>query len=150
MAPEWQEYRAQTIGLPRGVVMRGDNGVLVRGKFVPIRSGHLPPQRQRHVVFSGPNTNGTALSGPTQYQDAIAGSGIVMTGAGAGGGADAGASAHVGERRKERRGLWGWCCWVCEEFLVDETDEERRIAGREVDRTRGVEAVRLARGGMRR
>lgn len=26
--------------------MRGEDGVLVRGKFTPIRSGHLPPQKQ--------------------------------------------------------------------------------------------------------
>lgn len=31
--------------------MRGENGVLVRGKFTPIRSGHFPPQRQRHAVM---------------------------------------------------------------------------------------------------
>lgn len=41
----------QTVGLPRGVVMRGENGVLVRGKFTPIRSGHLPPQRQQHALM---------------------------------------------------------------------------------------------------
>lgn len=27
------EWRAQTVGLPRGVVMRGDNGILIRGRF---------------------------------------------------------------------------------------------------------------------
>jgi len=41
----------QTVGLPRGVIMRGEGGVLVRGNFTPIRSGHFPPQRQRHAIF---------------------------------------------------------------------------------------------------
>lgn len=43
-----REWAQQTVGLPRGVVMRGENGVVVRSKFTPIRSGHLPPQRQAH------------------------------------------------------------------------------------------------------
>lgn len=34
--------------------MRGDDGVLVRGKFVPIRSGHLPPQRRAHGIYGMP------------------------------------------------------------------------------------------------
>ena len=34
--------------------MRGENGVLVRGKFTPIRSGHLPPQRQGHGIYEMP------------------------------------------------------------------------------------------------
>ena len=34
--------------------MRGDDGVLVRGKFVPIRSGHLPPQRHAHGIYGMP------------------------------------------------------------------------------------------------
>jgi hypothetical protein len=49
------EWRKQTVGLPKGVVMRGEDGVLVRGKFIPIRSGHLPPlQAQRNTVFQTP------------------------------------------------------------------------------------------------
>ena len=36
--------------------MRGEDGVLVRGKFIPIRSGHLPPQRQVHGIFEMPAT----------------------------------------------------------------------------------------------
>lgn len=36
--------------------MRGENGVLVRGKFTPIRSGHLPPQRQVHGIYGLPRT----------------------------------------------------------------------------------------------
>lgn len=46
----------QTAGLPKGVVMRGENGVLVRGKFIPIRSGHLPPQRQINALYEMPTT----------------------------------------------------------------------------------------------
>lgn len=34
--------------------MRGEDGVLVRGTFTPIRSGHLPPQRQVHGVYGMP------------------------------------------------------------------------------------------------
>jgi hypothetical protein len=52
--PEQREYNRQTIGLPKGIVMRGDNGVVVRGKFIPIVSGHFPPQRQVHAVFRAP------------------------------------------------------------------------------------------------
>ncbi|KAL9101437.1 MAG: hypothetical protein Q9163_003309 [Psora crenata] len=54
--PEELEWRRQTVGLPKGVVMRGEGGVLVRGKFVGIRSGHLPPQRQRHEVLGLPDS----------------------------------------------------------------------------------------------
>ena len=50
-----QEYKRQTAGLPRGVVMRGENGVMVRGKFTPIVSGHHPPQHQVHRLFRAPN-----------------------------------------------------------------------------------------------
>ena len=50
-----QEYNRQTAGLPRGVVMRGENGVMVWGKFTPIVSGHHPPQRQVHRLFRAPD-----------------------------------------------------------------------------------------------
>ena len=72
------EWRRQTIGLPKGVVMRGEGGVLIRGKFNGIRSGHFPPQRQHHEIMSlpppmerpvetwlgRPTTTGAARSGP--------------------------------------------------------------------------------------
>ncbi|CAD6592221.1 MAG: hypothetical protein ASARMPREDX12_005891 [Alectoria sarmentosa] len=51
-----REWLKQTVGLPKGVVMRGEDGVLVRGKFTPIRSGHLPPQRQVHGIYGMPRT----------------------------------------------------------------------------------------------
>lgn len=38
--PEEREWIAQTAALPRGVVMRGENGVLVRGRFRAGQSGH--------------------------------------------------------------------------------------------------------------
>ena len=77
-SPEELEWRRQTVGLPKGVVMRGDDGLLVRGKFSGIRSGHLPPQRQRHATMGlptpaqpsvetwlgRPTTTGAATSGP--------------------------------------------------------------------------------------
>ena len=64
-----REWVAQTVGLPKGVVMRGEGGVLVRGKFTPIRSGHFPPQRQAHALFHMPGTRRSnddvgALSAP--------------------------------------------------------------------------------------
>ena len=31
--------------------MRGEDGLLVRGKFTPIVSGHVPPQRQAHAFY---------------------------------------------------------------------------------------------------
>ena len=37
------EYHRQTIGLPKGVVMRGEGGVLVRGKWRADRSAHTGP-----------------------------------------------------------------------------------------------------------
>ena len=37
---EEREWIAQTAALPRGVVMRGENGVLVRGRFRAGQSGH--------------------------------------------------------------------------------------------------------------
>ena len=46
-----REWVQQTVALPRGVVMRGENGVLVRNRFVPIRSGHMPPQRRAHPIM---------------------------------------------------------------------------------------------------
>ena len=61
---EQREYIRQTVGLPKGVVMRGENGVLVRGKFTPIVSGHLPPQRQVHAVFRAPNQAHSAVPEP--------------------------------------------------------------------------------------
>ena len=36
--------------------MRGEDGVLVRGRFTPIRSGHLPPQRQAQGLYGTPRT----------------------------------------------------------------------------------------------
>ena len=56
--PEEDEYRRQTIGLPKGVVMRGEGGVFVRGRWRPDRSAHtgtsgLPPNiAVRRVVKS--------------------------------------------------------------------------------------------------
>ena len=54
-----REWMMQTVGLPKGVIMRGEGGVLVRGKFTPIRSGHFPPQRHAHPLLPipSPTTN---------------------------------------------------------------------------------------------
>lgn len=52
--PAQAEYRKQTAGLPKGVVMRGEDGTLVRGKFDPPRSGHTPPQARHHDLLHTP------------------------------------------------------------------------------------------------
>ncbi|KAM0806225.1 hypothetical protein BDR22DRAFT_883949 [Usnea florida] len=49
-----KEWLKQTVGLPKGVMMRGEDGVFVRGKFTPIRSGHLPPHREVHRLYGMP------------------------------------------------------------------------------------------------
>ena len=70
--PEEDEYRRQTVGLPRGVVMRGDRGVLVRGRWKPDRSahtgavGHSPAMTVRQAAMS----EGLQLQGFTR-QEAI-------------------------------------------------------------------------------
>ncbi|MCJ1399203.1 hypothetical protein MMC11_002405 [Xylographa trunciseda] len=38
--PEERQWLAQTARLPPGVLMRGDNGVLIRGRWRPSQSGH--------------------------------------------------------------------------------------------------------------
>lgn len=51
-----KEWLKQTVGLPKGVMMRGEDGVFVRGKFTPIRSGHLPPHREVQGLYGMPTT----------------------------------------------------------------------------------------------
>lgn len=52
--PEMQEWRLQTVGLPKGVIMRGTDGTLVRGKFTPSMSGHTGPvRRSEHGAEGG-------------------------------------------------------------------------------------------------
>lgn len=43
--------------------MRGDDGVMVKGRFTPIRSGHLPPQRQLHGVYRTPGQRRASSAG---------------------------------------------------------------------------------------
>ena len=40
---EVREWRRQTVSLPKNVIMRGDDGTLVKGKFMPTNSGHNGP-----------------------------------------------------------------------------------------------------------
>lgn len=49
--PEQREYTRPTVGLPKGVFIRGENGVVVCGRFKSILNWHFPPQRQIHAVF---------------------------------------------------------------------------------------------------
>ena len=77
-APEMSEWRRQTRGLPRGgVVMRGDDGTLVRGRFYPGVSGQLgvpargwaggvPRQVGTAQAPAGGIDNGIARSAPEQ------------------------------------------------------------------------------------
>ncbi len=51
--------------------MRGEDGVLVKGKFTPIRSGHLPPQRQVHSLYGLPTT--VSGQGETMMTGALSG-----------------------------------------------------------------------------
>lgn len=46
---EVREWRRQTVSLPKNVIMRGDDGTLVKGKFMPTNSGHNGP-----VMKAGP------------------------------------------------------------------------------------------------
>ena len=51
--PDVREWRRQTVGLPKNVIMRGDDGTLVKGKFVPTQSGHNGPMRRLDRGGSG-------------------------------------------------------------------------------------------------
>lgn len=47
--------------------MRGDDGTMVRGRFVGVRSGHLAPQTRGHAVFAMPAVGGQ-VGGPEAEQ----------------------------------------------------------------------------------
>jgi hypothetical protein len=47
---EEDEWEAQTSGLPHGVLMRGEDGTLVRGRFRPTQSGHTGTPTLRPFV----------------------------------------------------------------------------------------------------
>ena len=68
-----QEYNRQTAGLPRGVVMRGENGVMISGKFTPIVSGHHPPQHQVHRLFRPPNPADLTEAEPPEVPEQASG-----------------------------------------------------------------------------
>ena len=89
------EWRRQTVGLPRGVVMRGSNGVLVRGKFTPIRSAHFPPlHQQRGALFHTP--------GPYAAEPAQQDQGVIPPGAAPTEHFSAGLRTRIGLRRHHR------------------------------------------------
>lgn len=127
--PEVREWRRQTVGLPKNVIMRGDDGTLVKGKFIPAQSGHNAPVRKAdhggpgngqghvpHTPYILPDVR------PVQYSDhgtRATWTDAVMTGGiGAGPGADSRYTVSMlraqrdredGERRKRRsEGFEAW------------------------------------------
>ena len=134
--------------------MRGEGGVLVRGNFTPIRSGHLPPQRQVHEIYGMPIT-GTGQGQRTmtgalpddqparvvRFEDRIGTVNRNLRGRDG----QQGAKPKKTTEREERTGKWlkttCWfifCCGLCEEWdLAAEGDQH------------GVQNV-VVRGGGRR
>ena len=117
LSPEVQEWRRQTIGLPKNVIMKGDDGTLVRGKFVPLQSGHTGPVRRQP---SHPSPNDTVITQHgnvgtrAHWVDAVMAGGI-----GAGPGLDpqyshGGLQAGMNEVRRQRCGRRKerWVAWM--------------------------------------
>lgn len=99
-SPEMREWRRQTRDLPRGCVMRGDDGTLVRGRWVPAASGHFGPGAAR----GGGGGRGPAVGAWVEERRQIAGQG--GTGArGSGGMRRTGGMTQrrAEERRKQRK-----------------------------------------------
>ena len=132
-----QEYNRQTARLPRGVVMRGENGVMVSGKFTPIVSGHHPPQHQVHRLFRPPNPADLTQAEPPEEPEQANDAGVHAARARNGEGAALPASGNIPRRRfhwepfrkcHERKRKWAqnicWflCCCGCFCFL----DEDQR------------------------
>ncbi|KAL6717574.1 hypothetical protein ACLMJK_005489 [Lecanora helva] len=144
-----REWAMQTVGLPRGVVMRGEGGVLVRGKFTPIRSGHFPPQRQAHTLFRLPDPGRDShpleatsaprpvrldrrhvqFTGPRAEPVGTTGEGEVPATV---------INENEGRRRKDEkaerffRGLY-WalgCCGLCEAWDLSSEEKRRRSESR--------------------
>lgn len=104
-----REWRRQTVGLPKGVVMRGQDGTLVHGRFRPIRSVQLPPpQEGAHPVVSG-------------------------KGAGAG---TAGGRRSRRQREREREGPWMGGYTGTGAVRTDDLDRRRDDEGREEEERR--------------
>lgn len=129
----------QTVALPRGVVMRGEGGILVRGKFTPIRSGHFPPQRQQHALFRVGDAGSHRRSGAARERSSarpvvgdghvrFAGPRVRRQGAGdegpvpvsaTGGGVTRSGAKKRGGRSERVLGKFYWvvgCCGLCERW----------------------------------
>lgn len=133
-----QEYNRQTARLPRGVVMRGENGVMVSGKFTPIVSGHHPPQRQVHSLFRPPNpADLTRAETPEELEQANDARGHAAR-ARNGEGAALPASGNIPRRRfhwepfrkyHERKRKWAqnicWSLFCCGCFCFLDEDQRR-------------------------
>ena len=116
-----QEFDRQTARLPRGVVMRGENGVMISGKFTPIVSGHHPPQHQVHSLFRPPNPADLAQAEPSEEPEQASDAGGHTARARNGEGAALPASGNIPQRRfhwepfrkyHERKRNWAQnICW---------------------------------------
>ena len=112
-----REWVAQTVGLPRGVVMRGQDGTMVRSRFIPIKSGHFPPQRQAHAIMrvrEGTNEDAAAslparpvMAGQTQNNLTRPG---IQPGSQIQDSAEASDSRQGKKNRKWER-VWEKVCW---------------------------------------
>jgi len=148
-----REWVMQTVGLPKGVVMRGEDGVLVRGKFTPIRSGHFPPQRQSHALFRVPTvrTSNESRRGATpprpvaleQRRVQFRGPRTEPVGTMGEGGVEP-TVIESGRRRDERgerllRGFY-WvvgCCGGCEELGLGKKNQDNGRQGVDGNGNRG-------------
>lgn len=133
-----QEYNRQTARLPRGVVMRGENGVMVSGKFTPIVSGHHPPQHQVHRLFRPPNPADLTQAEPPEEPEQASDAGGHAARARNGEDAALPASGNIPRRRfhwepfkkyHERKGKWAqnicWFLFCCGCFCCLDEDPRR-------------------------
>ena len=133
-----QEYNRQTARLPRGVVMRGETGVMVSGKFTPIVSGHHPPQHQVHSLFRPPNPADLTEAEPPEEPVQASGAGIQSTCGQNVGDAAVPASGNIPQRRfhwepfrkyHENKRKWAqnicWFLFCCGCFCCFDEDPRR-------------------------
>ena len=136
--------------------MRGEGGVLIRGKFTPIRSGHFPPQRQSHPLFRQPgpresNDSLRAASPPrpvvldrrrghftrarTEPPANTTSSDVNVPATVIGGGENEGKKKDERSEKLLKRCYWVvGCCGLCETW---DLSNQRRGGGRRGDNRRG-------------
>ena len=120
--------------------MRGEGGVLVRGKFTPIRSGHLPPQRQVRGVYEFPRTGSEqgqrmmrgALTGDQPARVVSHGNRDGMANHNRDRQAERGTKQMKKRKREERTEKWvknaSWiifCCGLCEDWDLAADSHQR-------------------------